>query len=701
MIVQTILYLNGLGCADCAQKILSKVEKLSPVSRARLDFVTQKLVIDLDDEHEHDAVIKKVKDIVKNIEPSVKVSESKNGVDDDHEHGARGRLGNMLLVIGTVTFFAVMFTDVFADFKVWLLLLSYVLIGYDVLWRAIRNIMQGQIFDENFLMSLATVGAIAIKEYPEAVAVMLFYQIGEYFQHKAVDQARGSIASLMDIKPDFANLQTAGGLKRVSPEEVRVGDIIAVKPGEKIPLDGIVTEGLASLDTAALTGESLPYDVTPGSKVLSGAINKSGFLTIRVEKEYGESTVQKILDMVENASAKKAPTERFITRFARYYTPAVVFAAALIAFIPPVFIDGAIFSDWVNRALVFLVVSCPCALVISVPLSFFGGIGSASKKGILVKGGNYLEALNSIETIVFDKTGTLTKGSFALSGLFPADGVSEEHLLNVAAHAESLSNHPIALSVQKAYKGEIDSSLISGYQELAGHGIKTNVSGKEILLGNAGLMQVQGITVPDKKDAATIIYVAENGLYIGCMAIEDQLKEDTPSAIERLKAIGVKSIAMFTGDNSAVAQKVADKAGIDKVYAGLLPDGKVELLEKLDAEKTGQGSLVFVGDGINDAPVLARADVGIAMGALGSDAAIEAADVVIMTDEPSKIATAVKIARKTRSIVWQNIIFALSVKFVVLILGAVGLANMWMAVFSDVGVTLLAVINAMRTLRVE
>lgn len=505
----------------------------------------------------------------------------------------------------------------------------------------------------------------------------------------------------MDIRPDFANLVTSDGLKKVSPDEIRVGDYIAVKPGEKIPLDGIVTEGHGSIDTTALTGESLPYDVSPGSKVLSGSINKSGFLTVLVEKGFGESTVQKILDMVENASAKKAPTERFITRFARYYTPAVVLVAVLIAFAPPLIYPDAIFTDWVHRALVFLVVSCPCALVISVPLSFFGGIGSASKKGILIKGGNYLEALNTVDTIVFDKTGTLTKGNFAVSGIFPAKEVDKEYLLKQAAYAENLSNHPIALSVQKAYTEKIDKDSIIDYQEIAGHGIKAKVGGKEIIAGNAKLLDMNGIVLPDMENSATLIHVAENGKYLGYITIEDQLKEDSPLAIEGLKNIGIKDIAMFTGDNMSVARKIAEKTGIDKVYAGLLPGDKVDLLEKLHTQTEGKGSLVFVGDGINDAPVLARADVGIAMGALGSDAAIEAADVVIMTDEPSKIATAIKIARKTRKIVWQNIVLALSVKFVVLFLGAIGIAGMWMAVFSDVGVALIAVINAMRTLAVD
>lgn len=702
MVMQTILYLKGLGCADCAQKIASMSEKLSGVTKARVDFVTQKLTIELTDENERASVIKQIKSIVASVEPSVVVSENKDTDEGhDHDHDGRSTFANIIMVAGAVIFFTAMFTEVFGDFKVWMFLLAYVLIGYDVLLRAAGNILHGQIFDENFLMSIATIGAIAIKEYPEAVAVMLFYQVGEYFQHKAVDQARGSIASLMDIRPDFANLVTNEGLKKVSPDEVRVGDSIAVKPGEKIPLDGIVTEGFASLDTAALTGESLPYDVSPGSKVLSGAINKSGFLTVKVEKEFGESTVQKILDMVENASAKKAPTERFITRFARYYTPAVVFAAVLIAFVPTMILPDAVFSDWVHRALVFLVVSCPCALVISVPLSFFGGIGSASKKGILIKGGNYLEALNAVDTIVFDKTGTLTKGSFAVSGVLPTEGVDKKHLLKQAAYAENLSNHPIALSVQKAYMEKIDASVISDYQEIAGHGIKAKVNGIAVLAGNARLMEEAGITLPDVDSNATVIHVAENGQYLGYLTIEDQIKEDSHLAIEKLKAIGVKNIAMFTGDNASAARKIAEKTGISQVYAGLLPGDKVDLLEKMHAETESKGSLVFVGDGINDAPVLARADVGIAMGALGSDAAIEAADVVIMTDEPSKIATAVKIARKTRKIVWQNIAFALSVKFVVLFLGAIGIAGMWMAVFSDVGVALLAVINAMRTLAVD
>lgn len=579
------------------------------------------------------------------------------------------------------------------------LMASYAIIGYDILWRAIRNILRGQVFDENFLMSIATVGAIAIGEYPEGVAVMLFYQVGEAFQSYAVAKSRRSIASLMDIRPDYANLVRGDVVEKVNPEDVRIGETILVRPGEKIPLDGVVLEGRSTLNTSALTGESLPRDAAPGDSVLSGCININGVLAMRVEKEFGESTVSKILNLVENAAGKKSNTESFITRFAAVYTPIVVISAALLAGIPPLVIPGASFADWLYRALTFLVVSCPCALVISIPLSFFGGIGGASRAGVLVKGGNYLEALARTGTVVFDKTGTLTKGVFEVDQIVP-EQLQAEELLELAAYAESHSTHPISLSLQRAYKGSIDLSRVTDVEEIPGHGITARVDGRAVFAGNPKLMQRENIAYANTDDAAgTVVHVAVDRAYAGYIVIADHVKEDSAPAIRQLRAVGVHNVVMLTGDNQRVARKVAEELGIEGVYAELLPGDKVDRVEALLNEKRRQETLVFVGDGINDAPVLARADVGVAMGGVGSDAAIEAADVVIMTDEPSKIAAAIRISRKTLGIANQNIIFAIGVKVGVLLLSAVGLASMWSAVFADVGVSVLAILNAMRALK--
>lgn len=695
------VYLNGLGCANCAAKILDQVQQLDYVQEAKLDFVSQKLTFNLYDDKDYAQSLAGINKIVAALEPGVKVSQNKPAAGGhEHDHGDRSLFYNIILVIGGLIFLAAMMLDFPRQWETGLFLFAYLLVGYDVLWRAVKNISHGEIFDENFLMSIATVGAITIGEYPEAVAVMLFYQIGEYFQHKAVDSARGSISALMDIRPDFANLKTADGLQQVSPESVKVGDIIVIKPGEKIPLDGSVLEGISALDTMALTGESMPYDVQSGSPVLSGSINKTGLLTVQVSKEFGESTVAKILDLVENAASQKAPTEKFITKFARYYTPFVVFAAALLATVPPLVLADTDFSTWINRALVFLVVSCPCALVVSVPLSFFSGIGAASKKGILIKGSNYLEALNNVDTIVFDKTGTLTKGIFSVNNIVAAPEIEKDELLFYAAHAENASNHPIARSILTAYAKKPQASLVTGQQELAGLGIKAKINGHEILAGNSKLMQQQNIAYTEAESTGTIVYVAKDSMFLGYLEITDQLKADSAQAIQKLKALGIKETIMLTGDNKATGEKIAQQLNIDKVYTQLLPQDKVQIFDKLHHEKKTKGNMVFVGDGINDAPVLARADVGIAMGAIGSDAAIEAADIVIMTDEPAKIVSAINIAKKTRSIVMQNIIFALGVKAVVMLLGAIGLASMWAAVFSDVGVALIAVINSMRALRI-
>lgn len=581
-----------------------------------------------------------------------------------------------------------------------LFIISYIIVGGDVVKRAVKNIFKGQVFDENFLMSIATIGAFFIGEYPEGVAVMLFYQVGELFQSYAVGKSRKSIASLMDIRPDYANVKKGDELVKVDPDEVQIGDIIVIKAGEKIPLDGKVIEGSSMIDTSALTGESVPREVEVGSDILNGCININGVITAEVTKEFGESTVSKILDLVENASSKKSNSEQFITKFARYYTPVVVIIAVFLAIIPPLVIDGATFSDWIYRALAFLVVSCPCALVISIPLSFFGGIGGASKKGVLVKGSNYLEALAETEIVVFDKTGTLTKGVFNVQEIHP-EGVSKEELLELTAHAESYSNHPISLSLKRAYSKEIDNGRISDVEEISGHGVIATVDGKKVMAGNIKLMKMMDIPYFKGELIGTIVHVAVNNKYIGYIVIADEVKEDSAQAIKELKAANIKQTVMLTGDNKSIGSKVAKELGLDKVYAELLPADKVEKLEELFSQKSKKGKLAFVGDGINDAPVLARADIGIAMGGLGSDAAIEAADVVIMTDEPSKIATTMKISKKTLKIAHQNIVFAIGIKIIVLILSAFGITTMWAAIFADVGVTIIAVLNAFRALNVK
>lgn len=605
-------------------------------------------------------------------------------------------------------------------------LAAYGIIGGDVVRNAVKNIGRGQVFDENFLMSIATVGAFFVGDYPEAVAVMLFYQVGECFQSYAVNKSRKSIAGLMDIRPDYANLYRNGEFEKADPEEVAVGDRILVRPGEKIPLDGIVIKGSSSLDTMALTGESIPRDVAEGEAVISGCVNQSGLLEIQVTKPYGQSTVAKILDLVENASSKKAQAENFITRFAKYYTPVVVICAVLLAIIPPLVLGGG-FSQWIYRALSFLVISCPCALVISIPLSFFGGLGGAGKEGILIKGSNYLEALSETEIVVMDKTGTLTKGNFAVTGMVLSkeasemgicpvlaekdgqrentdagtqrEGMLKDALLELAAYAESYSGHPVSQSLVAAYGKEIRKELVSDAKEIPGHGVVVKIGEREIFAGNEKLLVKRGISYAPATEAGTVIYVGEADKCLGYILIEDEIKQDAKEAISELKKAGVKKVVMLTGDQQKVAGKVAEKLGITDYFAGLLPGDKVERVEELFAGKSEKGKLAFVGDGINDAPVLARADIGIAMGGLGSDAAIEAADVVIMTDEPSKIARAMKISRKTIKIVKQNIVFAIGIKILVLLLAAAGMASMWAAVFADVGVAVIAILNAMRALK--
>lgn len=613
------------------------------------------------------------------------------------------------IIIGAAFFAAAVLIENFAPGLPWYVLLAvfltaYVIVGGDVVKRAVGNIGKGQVFDENFLMTIATVGAFFVGEYPEAVAVMLFYQVGELFQSYAVNRSRKNITELMDIRPDFANVRRDGVEEQVDPDEVAVGETIVVKPGERIPLDGVITKGNSSLDTMALTGESVPREVLCGEEVISGCINLTGALEVQVSKPFGESTVSKILDLVENASSKKAEAENFITKFARYYTPIVVLCAAVLAVIPPLFLGG--WSTWIYRGLTFLVVSCPCAVVISVPLSFFGGLGGASKAGVLIKGSNYLEALAEAEIVVMDKTGTLTKGTFKVTEVKPAsengvEVISGEKLLELTAYAESYSNHPISLSIQKAYGKELDKNRLESTEELAGHGVHAVIDGFDIYAGNEKLMRQQKISFTNAAQIGTIVHVAKNDQYLGYILIADEIKEDAAECIRGLKAEGVNRVIMLTGDRKETADYVASQIGLKEVHSELLPGDKVDEVEKIIASKSSKGRLVFVGDGINDAPVLARADIGIAMGGLGSDAAIEAADVVIMTDEPSKIAAAMRISRKTLGIVKQNIVFALGVKILVLILAAFGIANMWLAVFADVGVAVIAILNAMRAMQVK
>ena len=579
-------------------------------------------------------------------------------------------------------------------------LVPYLIIGYDIVWKAIRNISHGQVFDENFLMMIATFGALGVREYSEAVAVMLFYQIGELFQGYAVGKSRQSIAAMMDICPEYANIEEDGELKQVDPDDVEIGTIIVIKPGERIPLDGMVVEGESLIDTAALTGESVPRKAAVGDEIISGCVNGNGTLKVRTTKEFDDSTVSKILELVENASSKKAHVENFITRFAKYYTPVVTIAAVILAIVPPLVLGGG-WSDWIQRACIFLVISCPCALVISVPLGFFGGIGAASKLGVLVKGSNYLEALAQMDTMVFDKTGTLTKGEFKVTEILPAEGFTKETLLNLAALGEGYSTHPIAASIREAYGQPLDMNRVNDAKEVAGHGIQVQIDGQEVFIGNEKLMRAQNITPAACESIGTVIYVTCEGKYAGAIVISDTIKDGAKEAIRGMKAVGVKKCVMLTGDRKEAAELVAKELDIDEVHAELLPQDKVSQVEALLSKETEKERLAFVGDGINDAPVLSRADIGIAMGSMGSDAAIEAADVVLMDDDIRKIASVVRISRKTLTIVHQNIVFALAVKALVLILGALGMANMWEAVFADVGVSVIAILNSMRALKTE
>lgn len=698
-----VLRLEGLDCANCAIKIENKIREIDGVMSVSVDFTTGKINMELNGKDNYKAM-ETVKSVINKIEPDVVIKDGTEKVADENDHklsSGESKTQLIKLAFSCILFGTALVLKLPDLWEFVLFFAAYLISGGKVVLRALKDIKNGQLFNENFLMSIATIGAFAIGEYPEGVAVMLFYQVGEYFQDLAVNKSRKSIADLMDIRPDYANLKVGNELRRVSPNDVKIGEFIVVKPGEKIPLDGTITEGRSMVDTSALTGESVPRDAEVGTEVYGGFINKNGLLTIEVKKIFGESTVSKILELVENASSKKAPTEQFITKFARVYTPFVVVAALGLAVIPPLFIEGATFSEWIYRALVFLVISCPCALVISIPLGFFGGIGGASKNGILIKGGNYLEALNNVDTIVFDKTGTLTKGVFIVTEINPIEGLTKEELLEYAAYAENYSNHPIAQSIMKAYGKEIDKSDIQEHEEIPGLGLKVIVKGKELLAGNAKLMTDRKIVVDAIGDIGTIVFIAIDGVYSGSIVISDEIKKDSENLILRLKELGIRKTVMLTGDNKKVGDKIGKQLGLDLVYSELLPDQKVEKLEALFKEKTTKGCIVFVGDGINDAPVLARADVGVAMGGLGSDAAIEAADVVLMTDEPSKLISAIKISKRTRKIVTQNIALAFIVKAVVLVLGAGGLATMWEAVFADVGVAIIAILNAMRVMNTK
>ncbi|MFY9177217.1 MAG: heavy metal translocating P-type ATPase [Caldicoprobacterales bacterium] len=692
---QCKLVLEGLDCANCALKIENKVKTINGIKNATVNFANKTMLVESSEDKV--SIIEKIREVVSQLEPHVLVLEK----NDNEGHVADSMKDEfekewLKLIVGVIPFILALVFGFTTWLKVSLFVISYIIIGKDVIKKAVNNISRGQIFDENFLMGIATLGAFAIGEYPEGIAVLLFYQVGELFQDIAVHRSRKSIADLMDIRPDFANVKRGDEIIKVSPTQVQPGDIIIIRPGEKVPLDGFIVEGQSSMDTSALTGESAPRDVREGDEVLGGFINNNGLLSVKVSKAFGESTVSKILDLVENAGSKKAPTEKFITRFARYYTPIVVFSALIIAIAPPLVLADQSFSQWIYRALVFLVVSCPCALVISIPLGFFGGIGGASRHGILVKGGNYLEAMTEIDTVVFDKTGTLTKGMFYVTEVNPIPGMTKEEILHYGAIAESHSTHPIAVSIINAYGGHIDKEQIKSYKEIPGHGIVVDTDRHQILAGNLALMEQKKIHYQRVDTTGTVVYIAVDGKYAGHILVSDKIKDDSKKTIRALKALGVKTIAMLTGDTKEVGEQVGQELGLDKVYTHLLPQHKVEKLEMLEKDKKSKGKLIFVGDGINDAPVLARADIGIAMGGLGSDAAIEAADIVLMTDEPYKLIKAIEISRKTKRIVWQNIILALAVKGLVLLMGAVGIATMWEAVFADVGVALIAVINSMR-----
>lgn len=695
-------FVENLDCANCAAKIAQKVGSLEEITNAICDFLAKKLVIEIEDDSKLDEIIRQTESAVKTVEPDVKLVDWDEKQESEEKHKESLLKDYLCFGIGSVFFVLGLVLYLSPWWELTFFVVSYLFVGSEVLIKALKNIIRGRIFDENLLMTIATIGAFLIGDFGEGVAVMIFYQVGELLQGIAVERSRKSISKLMDIRPEYAYLQTPEGIKKVKPTEVNVGDKIIVKPGDRIPLDGTVLEGNSFVDTAALTGESVLREVQTGAGVYSGFINKNGLLTIEVTKNYGNSAVSVILDLVENASSKKTPTENFITKVARFYTPAVVFLALMIAFLPLIFVKGATLGEWGHRALVFLVISCPCALVISIPLGFFGGIGGASRRGILVKGSNYLDALNNIDTVVFDKTGTLTHGVFKVTEVNPQDGFSPEEVVRWAGFAEKYSNHPIAQSILNYYQQPLDEGKIDYFEEISGMGTKIMIDGKEVLAGNAKLMTSNNIPILIRDSLGTVVYIALNKQSIGSIVISDEIKSDAKKAIGDLKALGVKHTVMLTGDSHRIGEAVGQQLGIDAVYSELLPQDKVTKFELLDSANRSNGNILFVGDGLNDAPVLARADVGIAMGGLGrSDAAIEAADIVIITDEPSKIATAIKIAKRTRKIVWENIVFSLAVKFFFLLFGALGMVSMWAAVFADVGVSIIAIINSMRVMKTK
>lgn len=690
---QTFL-LEGLDCAVCAAKIEDNVKKIDGICNANVDLINTKLTVELEDINKINDINKAIKKVIKDVEPNIHISDSEGKIVKDKDSRFKWKIMQLLSAAALFILPVIFKLPEYAKFS--LFFISYIISGGEIIALSIKKILKGQLFDENFLMSISTIGAFAIGKYEEGVSVMLFYQIGTLIEDYAVDNSRKSIKDLMDIRPDYANLKIENNIKKVPPEAVNIGDIILVKPGEKIPLDGKVIDGKSFVDTSSLTGEYLPMEVTIGSNVLSGFINKNGLLTVKVEKSFKESTVSKILDLIENAGNKKAQAENFITKFAKYYTPIVTLSALFIATIPPLLLNEN-FSNWIYRALVFLVISCPCALVISVPLSFFSGIGAASKNGILIKGSNYLEVLNDVKTIVFDKTGTLTEGTFKVTEINAENPLKSDELLKYAAHGEYYSNHPIASSIINAYGSKIDAGKIKDYVELAGNGIKAIINDKEILIGNSKLMKSHNIAFKDVRPYSAV-HIAVDGKYAGYIVISDSIKKDSKDTVKALKSLGVERLIMLTGDKKEISEYISNELGLDGVYSELLPDEKVNVVDQLCSNTDLKGKVAFVGDGINDAPALTRADIGIAMGKIGTDAAIEAADVVLMTDEPIKLVDAIKIAKKTHKIVLENIIFALGVKLSVLTLGALGLATMWEAVFADVGVTVLAVLNSLRIL---
>lgn len=715
--------LNNLDCASCADKIEQGVANVDGVVDSKANFMTKTLTFSISAKETEKDILPVVKKKILTIEPTILLTAKNSGkvisdkgypteaeqeekqketaetVKNDKKLDNEKRLMIGRLVVSLILMLVVALMPLGNTVSFILAFAGYLLAGYEVVWRAIKNSLHGQVFDENFLMTIATLSAFYVQQYPEAVAVMLFYQVGELFQDVAVDRSRRSITELMDIRPDYAHLKVDKQIETVNPEEVQVGDVIVIQPGEKVPMDGRVIKGESTVDTSALTGESVPRSVSIDERVLSGFVNKNGVLEVEVEKPFSESTVVKILDLVQNASSRKAPTEDFVTKFARYYTPVVVIVAVLLAVIPPLVLEGATFNEWLYRASIFLVISCPCALVVSIPVGFFSGIGLASKKGILIKGSNFLEALNDVRYVVMDKTGTLTKGSFEVSTIKPETKITSESLLELTAYAEKYSSHPIAESIKEKYGKEIDESRLSEYNEISGHGVQVTIDGKPVLVGNAKLMKQFSIPFKEVKTTGTVVYVSIDNHYVGHLLIEDEVKDTAASAIHMLKEYGIEHVAMLTGDTSKVSQAVAEKLGIDEVYSDLLPQDKVEKMEDIMLRKGKKERIIFVGDGINDTPVLARADIGVAMGGIGSDAAIEAADLVIMDDDPQKIAVSIDVAKNTRKVVWQNIVFALGVKALFLILGALGFATMWEAVFADVGVTFIAVLNSMRILR--